>query len=406
MNEQKQNENNAELIEALKLDDSEQDFKKSKSSSELKGKMKKLIKYIVIIFILLIVVIWLLSLTSTKKQDYKTIENTMKKAAEKYYNNHKSELPSKDKETSEISVQKLINGNYMKELSSYKTGAGSCSGKVVVENNDDTYLYIAYLDCGEKYTTTELFREVTKEENVVTENSGVYYMNGEYVYRGENVNNYVKIDENLWRIVKVDKNNEVVLILDEPYLNVRTWDNRYNNTRKMPYGYNDYKKSRLKEVNDGIYEASKKGDTSEYKNPLFSKNAIKYLTGYNQCYGNRTATDNVNNNSVECSAVIENTKIGALTLSDFINASLDTDCTNASSKSCQNYNYLIQNKKTFWLATGNKANTFEVFRVSQYGKLESTQASSYSAVRPVVHLNSKTMFNNGSGEKVDPYTIK
>ena len=405
MGEQKQNANNAELIEALKLDDDEKE-EKSRNSSSLKGKMRKILLLVVLLTVLLIIIIWLLSLTTGKNRSYKEIESTMKKAAEKYYSNHKSELPTNDKGTSEVSVQKLINGNYMKEISSYKSGSGSCSGKVVVENNDDTYLYIAYLDCGEKYVTTELFREITKAENIVTEDSGVYYMNDEYVYRGENVNNFVKIDENLWRIVKVDKNNEVVLILDEPYVNVQNWDNRYNTARKMSYGYNDYKKSRLKEVNDAIYEASKKGDTSKYKKPLLSKNAIKYISGYDLCYGNRAANDTTNNNSIECYSKIENTKIGALTLSDFINASLDKECTSSVSKSCQNYNYLLNNKKTFWLVTGNPANTYEVYRVSQYGKLESIQASSYSSIRPVIHLNSKTMFSSGSGEEVNPYTIK
>lgn len=406
MDNQKQNANNAELIEALKLDDEEEVSRKSSSSSELKGKMRKLLMLIVLITVLLIVVIWLLSLVSGKKQSYKEIESTMKRAAEKYYSNHKGELPSNDKETSEVSLQKLINGNYMKDLSSYKSGSGSCTGKVVVENNDDEYLYIAYLDCGEKYTTTELFREITKGENIVTEDSGVYYMNGEYVYRGEAVKNFVKIDENLWRIVKVDKNNEVVLVLDEPYINVKNWDNRYNTARKMTYGYNDYKKSRLREINDSIYEASKKEDTSEYKKPLLSKNAIKYISGYNLCYGNRDANASTNDNSIECKNVLENTKIGALTLSDFINASTDPECKNSTSKSCQNYNYLISNKKTFWLVTGNTINSYEVYRVNQYGKIESIQASSYSSVRPVIHLNSKTMFNSGTGEQVDPYTIK
>lgn len=406
MDNKKQNANNAELIEALRLDDDEVIVKKSSSSSDLKGKMRKMLMLVILITVLLIIVIWLLSLTSGRKQSYKDIESTMKKAAEKYYSNHKGELPTEDKATSEVSLQKLINGKYMKEVSSYKSGSGSCTGKVVVENNDDEYLYIAYLDCGEKYTTTELFREITKEENIVTEDSGLYYMNGEYVFRGENVNNFVKIDENLWRIVKVDKNNEVVLILNEPYVNVKNWDNRYNTARKMSYGYNDYKKSRLREYNEAIYEASKKGDTSEYKNPLLSKNAVKYISGFDLCYGNRAANDSTNNNSVECKNVLENTKIGALTLSDFINASTDSECKTATSKSCQNYNYLITNKQTFWLITGNNANSYEVYRVNQYGKLETIQASSYSSIRPVIHLNSKTMFSSGNGEEINPYTIK
>lgn len=402
----KKNNNNDDLIEALKTEEDDEFVVARKSNYELKDKMKKILLLVVFITILLIIIFWLLSLKAGGKKSFSDVEKVMTSAAKEYYSDHKSLLPSVNKATSEVSLQKLVNGNYMKEVSKYNSKASNCSGKVIVENNDDSYLYVAYLDCGSKYTTTELYREITKSSNIVTSDSGVYSMNSEYVYRGEKVNNYVKLDGNLWRIVKVDSNNDVVLISNDAYRNTRKWDDRYNNERKLNSGYNDYKISRIKEFLDEVYTLSKKGDTSKYNVLPFSSSTAKRLTGYKLCYGNSNFNQNLNNNTYECQKVIENTKIGLLTLSDYINASLDSTCVSPSSKSCQNYNYLSQLKRSWWLVTGNAANSYEVYEIDDAGRVNIINASGYASVRPVVHLSSKIMYKSGTGREDDPYIIK
>lgn len=399
------NSNNSDLIEALKTEEENEEITSRSQNLELKNKMRKMIFLIIVIVVLLIIVLLLLSLSGSKKNSYSDIEKVMVNAAQKYYNTNSSLLPSADKATSEVSVQKLINGGYMKSLDKYNPKAASCSGKVVVENNDDTYLYVSYLDCGSNYTTTELFREITKSSNIVDSDEGLYKINDEYVFRGENVNNYVKMDENLWRIVKVDKNDDIVLIYDGLYWINHEWDDRYNSELNMNYGYNNYKKSRVKEYLEDIYNASKKGDTTTYTTLLFTNDSIKYLTSYDLCVGKRNDTQTQNNNMYECQDVLENTKVGLLTLSDYINASVDPSCKSSKDSSCQNYNF-IATRDSFWLATGTTQNSYGVYEVDRSGVVEAVPAGSYSGIRPVVHLSSKTMFGSGKGTKDSPYLIK
>ena len=55
---------------------------------------------------------------------------------------------------------------------------------------------------------------IIANEKIVTSGYGLYAVNGNYVYRGELVNNYVKFGKTLWRIVKITSNNNIVLISD------------------------------------------------------------------------------------------------------------------------------------------------------------------------------------------------
>lgn len=400
--------NNDQIVEALKDEDDmkEEIYAKKNDEFLLKQRMKKLILIIIMFTVFILVIIWLLSLTKSGNRSFADVENIMSKAAESYYADNKSLLPKADKGTNEVSLQKLINLEYMKELEKYSSKATSCSGKVVVENNDDQYVYVPYLDCGSSYKTTELFRKVTSSSNIVTSDAGLYSMNGEYVFRGDNVNNYVKLGDNLWRIVKVDSNDDVVLILDGAYDMSTYWDDRYNTAEEFNYGYNSFKISRMNTYLTSIYTAAKEQDTKSFDPLLFSKNTMKHLSGYKLCHGIRGENDAFNNNSLECSQTMDNVKIGLLTLSDYINASLDQSCTKATDVSCQNYNYLATHDGDWWLLTANSKNNADVYYVSSSGIIKSTYASSYFDIRPVIHLNSKTMYKSGKGTKNKPYKIK
>ena len=397
--------NNNHIVEDINNDNNEEDLDKVASSFELKQKMKRLIMLIIILTALLLIIMWLLSLRNPTNKSYADLEKIMVNAAQNYYKDNKNLLPKKNKGINEVSLQKLINLEYMRELEKYGSNKLKCSGKVVVENNDDDYVYVPYLDCSSDYKTTELFRKVSNSSNVVTSGNGLYHINGEFVFRGDNVNNYVKLDDKLWRIVKIDNNDEVVLILNDTYDMSMAWDDRYNSIQKFKVGFNDYKISRIYDTLNNIYSASKTGDDSKFTNLLVSKKTLKYLTSYNLCYGKRGTEQAVNNNSLECSQVLT-AKIGLLTLSDYINASLDGVCSKVTDKSCQNYNYLTSINNDWWLLTGNSANDYEVYYVAASGVIKKQMASSYFGIRPVIHLNSKTMFKSGNGTESKPYKIK
>ena len=88
-----------------------------------------------------------------------------------------------------------------------------------------------------------------------------------------------------------------------------------------------------------------------------------------------------------------------------IPGSFDPNCSNITSKSCQNYNYLsIDND--WWLATANSADNSTVYKVDGTGVVSSENASNYCIVRPVVYLNNKILYKGGEGTLEKPYTVK
>ena len=388
-----------ELVEALKTDyDDEEVVVEEKKTNVLGIKMRKLLVLLILIVILLIITLWLLSLGSKeKKVDYSSYNNKMIAAAKEYYKVNNKELPLNNKNT-EVTLEKLIKLKYMDNYSEIS----SCSGSVTVENNDGKYKYSSYLDCDDS-SSKPLYNEITKNDNVITSGSGLYYMNNEYVFRGEIVNNYVSFGERIWRIVKIDSNNDIVLILNTNFNVINTWDDRYNEMKDYNSGYNDYEKSRIRDSLNEVYESSI-AQSEEKDFLLMTKKATKKLLNYKLCIGKTNPNQTLNNNSYECSKVIENTKIGLLTLSDYITASIDPNCKTSLSKSCENYNYLI-NDKNWWLATANSENNYEVYSIESYGGIKLTTASSHLYVRPVIHLSKDTKYSTGKGTLAKPYVI-
>ncbi len=401
--------NNNHLIDDLKNEDNDNvesevskvvsSFANRKNSDPLKEKMMKNLFKIAIATIVIVLLLFIFSIITSRNKSYSDIEDIMKRSAERYYSANKNLLPKATGGTVEVSAQKLANLNYMKDLSSYKKE--TCSGKVVVENNDDDYIYVAYLDCGSKYKTTELFRKVTAEENVVTSQDGLYLNNDEYVFRGENINNYITFGSQLWRIVKVTKDNEVVLIKEGRYNNNNyPFDDRYNSSKGYNTGINDFNVSRMKQYLDNIYDATDDHDI------LFPEKSKSYIVKHSYCIGKRSTKSDGKDYSAECSSLSEMMKVGLLSASDYMNASLDSACTNISSSNCQNYNYLVNHQIEWWLSTSVSDNSYETYYITSYGAIKTANDVSYKSIRPVIYLNSKTMFKDGDGSEKNPYQVK
>lgn len=367
----------------------------SRSDNELKDKLMKYLLIIAIVAVVIIVILFVFSNIANGKKTYSDVEDIMINASKKYYTDNSSSLPKSNGGTVEVSVQNLVNNKYMKSLDKYIKNT-SCTGKVVVENNDDNYIYIPYLDCGSTYKTTELYRKVTDKENIVTSGNGLYSYSDGYVFRGDNVNNYVSINDALWRIVKVTTDNEVVLTKQDKGISIsQPWDDRYNTDKGYNVGINDFNVSRLKDTLNSLYDDKEAN--------LFSDDIKGHITSHNLCIGKRGYNDNQGN---ECSVQSESMKLGLLTVSDYIRASLDGSCVSAASESCQNYNYLVNEEYDWWLLTASNENTYQAYYVNNYGKVDISNTSSGKKIRPVIYLNSKTMFTSGTGSSTDPYKIK
>lgn len=376
---------------------------KSNNGYDPKKKMFRFMGIIVGIVVVLLLILFIASLggkNKSKTYSYSEIEKIMEKAAKSYFKDHPDYLPD-ESSIIEVDVDSLVNEGKMKDLSQYTKDDISCTGNVQVQKEDDEYIYTPNLNCGDNYSTIPLYSKVLEKNDVVNSGYGLYHNNNGYVFRGENINNYVQLDNSLWRIVKITSNNNIVLINEEGAGYSNPWDNRYNEERKYESGINNYASSRAKEFLEKIYKNPDEDD----KEDVLSKKDKTRLVEYNVCIGKRTLTSEGKDNSYECRETLKNQKMGLLTLSDFLYASVDPNCKSADTKSCKNYNYLVI-KSNWWLGTANSDDTSTVFKVGANGVITADNASNYALLRPVIYLNDTVMYKSGKGTLEKPYTVR
>ena len=388
------------------LEEETVEVKEEKSDGGYNPK-KKMLRFMAIIVVVMVVLLIILFFASSSKghkstYSYSEIETILEKAGKSYFKEHSSYLPEYDGDTAEVEASTLVADGQMKDLSEYPTKDGAvCTGSVKVQLEEGEYLYSPLLSCGDKYATVALSTKVVEDNEIVTTGDGLYSRSGEYIFRGENVNNYIELDKNLWRIVKITSNDEIVLISENQVGYSTSWDDRYNEEKKYSVGINNYGVSRAKDYLDDIY----KGNSKNKKDKILSSKDKARMVAFNVCAGKRSSTSEDKKNTDECKQIVKNQKMGLLTLSDYLYASVDPNCKSSETKSCANYNYLVT-RYNWWLATANSANTYSVYRVRSDGLVTSDTANTYSVVRPVIHLNSSVLFKSGKGTEEKPYKVR
>ncbi len=369
---------------------------KNKLNDANKQKMTFLIS-IIGVMLLIIVVISLVVKLMNKKPAYDELEKKLVIAAEKYMSDYPTSLPTKNRETATISDTTLIENKYLKKLSHYVRDE-SCNAEVKVYYNDGSYYYQSFLACKD-YQTTKLFDVLNKHNIISSFGEGLYEMNDELVYRGENPNNYLKFAGQIWRIVKINKDGQIIIIknyLDSDHTDDADygyWDDRYNTEKEGESGINNFALSRALENINSIYQ----NKFSKYQ---------QYLSKFNICANKRSNEEINKNGTVECNNLIENQYIGLLPVYDYLNASLDNTCLNTLREECQNYNYLSNAEESWWTATGDTKNSYDVYSVNYGGYLESDEAAFSAYYRYTLALNKNILYKSGSGTLKEPYEIR
>lgn len=395
---------------------------------------KKLMKYGGIIigafFIIIILSLIINSATGGAKLTYESIEEKLVNAAKRYVNNKKSSgidvLPeSYFSDAYYISSDLLVNEGYINNLSEYAKDETVCVGGVNVYNaGGGLYDYVPELTCGAYYETKRLANKVLNDnDNGITTGSGLYMkVNGkiitndaelnmvnsenyEYIFRGDIVNNYVKIDNDVWRIVSIDNDNNLLLIYNDVSQRTYPWDDKYNEAEGRYQGVNVFANNGL---NSAIYRTLSEFREGKIRS-LYGDNIsdkTNYLTvPMKLCIGKRSAEDTDQSGKTECATVLEDQFVGLLPAYAYMNASLDPGCTTIVSNSCGNYNYLAENNAYWWLLTANSGNTNEVYVVSDR-KISSNVCSYNSYLKPTIKIGGRVIYNSGNGTLNDPYTIK
>lgn len=326
------------------------------------------------------------------KIPYEELEKKLESAAEKYMNDNLSNLPSEENPITVVSGTTLIEGKYIKELKKYVKDA-SCTANVNVYYTSGKYEYQAFLTCNE-FKTERLIDTLKRNNEISSFGEGLYDMNEELVYRGQNPNNYIKFADELWRIVKVNNKGQILFIKNETeYKYDGVWDDRYNTETDSQKGINTFSLSRALSNIRTIYQEN------YYSNQ-------KYLSSFSICSGKRNELDMSKNGATECSNLLENQYIGLLPIYDYMNASLDNLCINIQSEECQNYNYLANSEDSWWTATGDTQNTYDVYFIDSSGEINVEDASYSKNYRFVLALNKNILYKSGTGTEKDPYIIR
>ncbi|HHW69462.1 MAG TPA: hypothetical protein GX747_03910 [Tenericutes bacterium] len=353
---------------------------------------KKLFLSLVIViasFVLIFLGIYIYKSITERNVSYEKLESMMLNAAKRYFDSEG--LPDVDGQTKEVSIPNLVSSGYLKSLDKL-TNDTTCSGYVKVNNNGGYNLFIPYLKCKD-YKTKTLSDAI--KSNITTSGAGLYEINNEYVFKGEFVSNYVKFANSIWRIIKIDKDNNIRLIRTKRLENNEPWDDRYNTSKNANVGINIYNVSRIKEKLNSVYNNPK----------IFTENDKKHIVSSNVCVGKRSLNNPSLNNTDLCSEVVENQFLSLVDITEYYNASLDSDCKSLNDLSCQNYNYFTDFYVSGWTTTAVLENTYEVYKTI-LGEPCKNNAYEQNYFYIVLHVSGNEKHLSGSGTSEDPFIIE
>ena len=205
-----------------------------------------------------------------------------------------------------------------------------------------------------------LTTSIAKNSTLVIEGEGLYMLNGEYVYKGKNVDNYVKYSNMLWRIIRTNQDGTIDLVLDDS-INSLMW-------------------------NDKITEYTK-SDINDYLNNQFIKSLNKDLLDKTViCKDTVEEVKDFKCNSIDTSKYVR-----LLSINDFLNSKLDDKGT-----------FMSDEKSRLWLNTHGNSLVWQI-NGNNLSLAESNRALS---IKPVIKLKTGVALLSGKGTLEDPYIIE
>lgn len=362
-----------------------------------------LIKKLIIgtgIFLLIIIFLMIFISCSSKGKiySYNEIEKILIQKTKAAYGKG-SNLPGLNQKI-DISIEELVNKGLVKTINEYtQDETTSCSAKVTIYNNNGYYLYEPNINCGEKYKTKTLQETLIKDSLVETGN-GLYKVDDEYIFKGDNVKNYIKLNDVLYRIVSINSDGSVRLMENKKNSEntMTTWDDRYNTDKQYNAGINNYSanglNSRIKDKIHSIYEGS-----------TYTDDVKAYFINKESCIGKRSINELENTGIYECAVKSESYPISILALYEYSRASLDPNCTGFVNSSCTNYNYFTSISNGFWTLTADKDTSYKAYKISS-GSVMISNASNPAYLLIVININGNTVINSeGNGSENNPYII-
>lgn len=344
----------------------------------------------IIVIVLLVIVVFILGSLNNRELSYSKLENKIKNAAITYYEKYPEKLPQSEGGEVSIDVDTLEETGLIKNISTYNDD--NCKAIVYVQKNDEQYIYTTYLTC-ENYNTETLANYIKTNDLVTTEGDGLYHYNDEYIYRGENVNNYIQFSGKLWRIMRINNDNSL-RIIESKSDNRYFWDNRYNVDFQRYTGINNFEVSRIK---DKLIEL-------ESGERVIDNDSKKWVVSKSACLDKKDNINFSNLASLECQNYSEEKYRFLLPqIEEYYIASIDFNCNVIGSSSCTNYNYM--NSGSYWSITPSAKESNKVYVIGSSLKKPKETNESY-AIKVVTNLSQHVLYDSGDGSYDNPYTIQ
>ncbi len=199
---------------------------------------------------------------------------------------------------------------------------------------------------------------IGKTEYATGDEDGLFSSSGNYIYKGDVKNNYLKYNNMLWRIVRINQDKSMDIILDD-YISILPWNNEVKNFDKS--------------------------DIYEYLNKDFLNLLDKdMLTTTSFC------TDEINDlTAITCNNQDTAKYVRLLDVTNYLNS-----VKNGKS-------YLVSADEIFWL---NDIGNEKVWHTNGTNVSQSESKTFYE-VRPVVRLKDTIIYTSGDGTKEKPYEV-
>lgn len=192
----------------------------------------------------------------------------------------------------------------------------------------------------------------------VYEGEGLYNSSGNYIYKGENVNNYIEYSNLTWRILKINSDNTIDIVLDDSINNLK-W-------------------------NKEITEFTSSDINSYLKEKVLSYLNKELITNTLVC---KDLIDDVS--KISCNEPDLSLDIRLLNIDEFLNSSVDEKS-------------FITNDNGIWLASRGSENAW----IINGNSLSYANVTEAYDVKPVVTLKNSNVLVSGKGTKEEPFIIE
>ena len=270
-----------------------------------------------------------------------------------------------------LPVNTLLEEGYISddEVKDPRNSSKNLTGNVEIKYDSSikqfTYKYVDSSSKSSEVSVNNLSTTIinnSKKKDVLVANDGIY--------KGDNPDNYLKLDGKLWRILSNNSDGSIKIVSNEQTAQI-SWDNE---------GNTNFDDSTVK----------------TYLNSTFynSLNSVEEFKSSDFCLAY---------NDDEC-INSENITVGLLTTEDYLNASNNLKCIAGNEAECTVGNYLSDFSETNGPEYTLNSLNGNIYVINQ-GLISTVNSNATLNVRPVLTVDENVKIVGGTGLETNPYVV-